>query len=213
MAEIIDEKDIRIERLVLSPYETNCYIAVCKKTQNSLVADAPADASSIIAALQGTIPKYILLTHDHFDHTGTLTSLRTRLKAPLAAHTADAASLKTPPEIIADDGGTLSLGKLKIEIMHTPGHTPGSMCFKIGKYLISGDTIFPGGPGHTESPEEFKQIIESITTKILTLPDDTVILPGHGDSTTVKKSREEYTVFASRKHAGDLFGDVLWLSS
>ncbi len=213
MAIIINEKDIRIEKLVLGPYETNCYIIVCNKTQNSLVADAPADASSIIAALQGTIPKYILLTHDHFDHTGVLTSLRTRLKAPLAANTADATSLKTPPEIVANDGATLLLGKLRIEVMHTPGHTPGSMCFKTGKYLIGGDTIFPGGPGHTESPEEFRQIIESITNKILTLPDDTVILPGHGDSTTVKKSREEYAVFTSRNHAGDLCGDVLWLSS
>ncbi len=213
MAIIINEKDIRIEKLVLGPYETNCYIVVCNKTQNSLVADAPADASGIIAALQGTIPKYILLTHDHFDHTGVLTSLRTRLKAPLAANTADATSLKTPPEIVANDGATLLLGKLRIEVMHTPGHTPGSMCFKTGKYLIGGDTIFPGGPGHTESPEEFRQIIESITNKILTLPDDTVILPGHGDSTTVKKSREEYAVFTSRNHAGDLCGDVLWLSS
>jgi hydroxyacylglutathione hydrolase len=213
MAIIIDEKDIRIERLVLSPYETNCYIVECKKTQNSLVADAPADASSIIAALQGTIPRYILLTHDHYDHTGTLTSLRTRLKVPLAAHTADAASLKTPPEIIANDGDLINLGKLKVEVMHTPGHTPGSLCYKIGKYLIGGDTVFPGGPGHTESPEEFRQITESIANKILTLPDDTVILPGHGNSTTVKKSREEYAVFKSRKHAGDLCGDVLWLSS
>jgi glyoxylase-like metal-dependent hydrolase (beta-lactamase superfamily II) len=213
MAVIVDEKDILIERLVLSPYETNCYIVVCKKTQQSLVVDAPADASKIIDTLQGTNPKYILLTHDHYDHTGTLASLRSRLKVPLAAHTADSATLKTPPEISLKDGDTLTLGNLKMTALHTPGHTPGSLCFKIGKYLIAGDTIFPGGPGKTWSPDDFKQIVAAITAKILTLPDDTLIYPGHGDATTVKQSKEEYAVFASHKHLDDLCGDVLWLSS
>ncbi len=82
MVRIVNEKDILLERLVLGPYETNCYIVVCNKTQHSLVVDAPADASKIIDTLQGTIPRYILLTHDHYDHTGTLASLRTRLKVP-----------------------------------------------------------------------------------------------------------------------------------
>ena len=212
MAVIIDEKDIRIEKLVLSPYETNCYIAVCNKTRQSLVVDAPADATKIIETLEGTEPRYILLTHDHYDHTGTLTSLRARLKAPLAAHAADSASLKTPPEILLDDGDKLNLGNLEVTALHTPGHTPGSLCFKIGKYLFAGDTIFPGGPGNTPTPEDFRQIVSAITGKILILPEDTVIYPGHGDSTTVKKSREEYAFFASRKHPADLRGDVLWLS-
>jgi hydroxyacylglutathione hydrolase len=213
MSTIIDEKAIRIERLVLSPYETNCYIVVCKKTGASLVVDAPADASSIIAALQDTNPKYILLTHDHYDHTGTLTSLRARLKVPLAAHTADSASLKTPPEIYLKDGDILKPGSLKVITLHTPGHTPGSLCFKIGKYLIAGDTIFPGGPGHTETPENFRQIIKAITGKILTMPDDTAIYPGHGDGTTVKKVKKEYAAFAAGQHADNLYGDVLWLST
>jgi hydroxyacylglutathione hydrolase len=213
MAVIIDEKDIRIERLILSPYETNCYTVVCKKTLESMVVDAPADASSIIETLQGTKPKYILLTHDHYDHTGTLASLRSRLKVPLAAHASDSASLKTPPEIILKDGDTLNLGNLTVTALHTPGHTPGSLCFRIGKYLIAGDTIFPGGPGNTPSPDDFKEILAAITKKILTLPDDTIIYPGHGETTTVKKSREEYAVFASRKHSADICGDVLWLTA
>jgi hydroxyacylglutathione hydrolase len=211
MAVIIDEKDIRIERLILSPYETNCYILVCKKTLDSLVVDAPADASSIIETLQGTKPEYILLTHDHYDHTGTLTSLRSRLQVPLAAHAADSTTLKTPPEIFVKDGDSLNLGNLEVVARHTPGHTQGSLCFRIGKYLIAGDTIFPGGPGKTSSPDEFRQIVVSITEKILTLPDDTIVYPGHGDATTVKQSKEEYAAFASRKHPDDLCGDVLWL--
>jgi hydroxyacylglutathione hydrolase len=111
-----------------------------------------------------------------------------------------------------EDGDNLKLGKLKIDVLYTPGHTPGSLCFKIRKYLFAGDTIFPGGPGHTETPSEFAQILESITGKIFKLPGTTVILPGHGASTIVKKSREEYAVFASRPHPEDLCGDVLWLS-
>ncbi len=210
MISIVDQENILIKRLVLSPYETNCYIVVCKKTRQSLVVDAPADAAKIIAALDGTEPRYILLTHGHYDHTGALASLRARLKAPLAAHPADAATPGTPPDVALKDGATLTLGSLKINVFHTPGHTPGSLCFKIGPYLIAGDTIFPGGPGHTESPANFKQITASITGKIFTLPDDTVIYPGHGEPTTVQKAKAEYAVFASRKHAGDLCGDVTW---
>jgi hydroxyacylglutathione hydrolase len=213
MTVIADDRDIHVERLVLSAYETNCYIAVCKKTRQSLVVDAPADATQIIAALAETEPHYILLTHDHYDHTGTLTSLRSRLKVPLAAHPADAASLKTPPEILLADGDALTLGKLKVTVRHTPGHTPGSLCFKIGKYLFAGDTLFPGGPGKTWSPGDFRRILASITEKIFSLPGETVILPGHGEGTTVQKSREEYAAFASREHSGDLYGDVTWEGS
>jgi glyoxylase-like metal-dependent hydrolase (beta-lactamase superfamily II) len=153
------------------------------------------------------------LTHDHFDHTGALDEIRSRLNVPLAAHVEDASSLKNSPEILLKDADILSLGDLKIEVIHTPGHTPGSLCFKIGRYLIAGDTVFPGGPGKTWSPEYFKQIIESITEKIFTLPDDTCIFPGHGDDTTVKRSKDEYADFLSRSHPAGLYGDVLWASS
>jgi len=212
MAIIVNDSVVRVEKLTLGPYETNTYIVVCNKTGESLVVDAPAGASEIVAALQGTQVKYILLTHDHFDHTGVMTSLRSRLRVPLATHEASSWQLKTPPEIILKDGDILKLGKLKIEVLHTPGHTSGSLCFKVGKYLFAGDTIFPGGPGHTDSPEDFKQILDSITGRILKLPGETLIWPGHGDGTTIGKAKAEYTVFASHPHPPDLFGDVLWAS-
>jgi hydroxyacylglutathione hydrolase len=213
MVVVANDDNVRIEKLTLGPYETNTYIVVCPKTGESLVVDAPARASEIIENLQGTQPKYILLTHDHYDHTGVLVSLRSRLKVPLAAHAADSLTLKTPPEILLEDGDTISLGNIKVKAVHVPGHTPGSLCFRIGKYLLAGDTIFPGGPGRTESPDQFQQIVASIIEKVFALPDDTAILPGHGDGTTVKKSREEYAVFASRPHPPDLYGDVLWLTA
>jgi hydroxyacylglutathione hydrolase len=213
MTVIVDDNDLRIGKLVLGPYETNCYVLTCKNTQQSLVVDAPAEASAIIKALNGTQPRYILLTHGHFDHTGALAQLRSQLKVPLAAHPAASSMSPEPTELYLNDGDRITLGDLEVTVLHTPGHTPGSVCFKTGKHFFAGDTIFPGGPGHTDSPDNFTQIVASITRKILTLPDDTIIYPGHGESGTVGKSREEYAVFASRRHPKNLCGDVLWISS
>ncbi len=209
---IANDKDIRIEKLTLGIYETNTYIVVCQKTKESLVVDAPARASEIITALEGTQPKYILLTHDHYDHTGVIVSLRARLKAPLACHELDSFQLKTPPEIILKDGDSFKLGNLNFHVLHTPGHTRGGLCFSVGNYCFVGDTIFPGGPGHTETPDDFQQILASITQKIFHLPDDTLLLPGHGDGTTVKKAKEEYRIFSAKPRDG-FFGDVTWAGS
>jgi glyoxylase-like metal-dependent hydrolase (beta-lactamase superfamily II) len=182
------------------------------KTGQSAVVDAPAEASFIIESLKGTKPQFLLLTHDHYDHTGVLVSLRTRLKVPLGTHELSSFQLKTPPEILLKDGDIIKLGELMIKVIFTPGHTPGSLCFLVGKYLLAGDTLFPGGPGHTETPEDFESISASITQKIYSLPGETLILPGHGDSITVEKSKEEYAAFASKTH-DPLCGDVAWLTS
>jgi hydroxyacylglutathione hydrolase len=210
---VVQNDVMRIEKLTLGPYETNAYILVCEKTKESLIVDAPARASEIINHLDGTVPKYILLTHDHYDHTGVIVSLRARLKVPLATHRESSYQLQKPPEILLQDGDTLDLGKLKIDVIFTPGHTPGSLCFKVGKYLFVGDTIFPGGPGHTDTPDEFRQIITSITEKIFRLPDDTLTLPGHGEGIIIGDAKKEYAVFTSRTHDEMLYGDVTWQSS
>lgn len=211
---IVTEDDaIRIVRLELGPFGTNSYIVTCRKTQDSALIDAPAEASIIVDTLRNTTPRYILLTHSHFDHIGALAQLRAELKIPLAAHASDAANLESPPETLLSDGDTLSLGDLTFAILHTPGHTPGSLCFRVGRYLISGDTIFPGGPGSTGSPAAFEQIVKSTAEKILVLPDDTVVYPGHGDATVLKKEKDEFAIFNSRRHDPRLCGDVLWLST
>jgi len=213
MVVVAKDDAIQIERLELGPFGTNAYIVICQKTRDSVLIDAPAEASTIIDRLKSTNPKYILLTHNHMDHIGALAELQARLKVPLAAHALDAGNLPSPPEMLLSDSDTVSFGNLRFEVLHTPGHTPGSLCFKVGCYLISGDTIFPGGPGKTRSPADFKQIIKSITEKIFVLPDDTQIHPGHGDSTVLKKEKDEFAVFSSRVHNPNLCGDVLWLSS
>lgn len=213
MSVVVKDNSIQIERLELGPWGTNAYIIICLETRGSVLIDAPAEASTIIKRLKGTNPKYILLTHSHFDHIGALAELRSKLTVPLAAHAADSSRLPSPPEVLLDDGNTLSVGKIKLQVLHTPGHTPGSVCFRMSKYLISGDTIFPGGPGKTSSPANLSQIIKSITEKIFKLSDDTQIYPGHGEATTLKREKDEFAVFSSRPHAPNLCGDVLWLSS
>jgi len=213
MTIVAEDNAIRVEKLELGPFGTNAYIVTCRKTQESALIDAPAEAKVIIDKLKNTTPKYILLTHNHMDHIGALDQLRTELKIPLAAHNSDTRNLTSPPEILLKDGDTVWLGELKFTVLHTPGHTPGSLCFRVGRYLISGDSIFPGGPGKTSSPDDFRQIIKSITEKIFVLPDDTPIYPGHGDSTVLKKEKDEFAIFASRPQAPNLCGDVLWLGT
>ena len=213
MVVVVKDDDIQIERLELGPWGTNTYIVICQKTHDSLLIDAPGDAQVIIDRLKSTNPKYILMTHNHMDHIGALSELHSKLKITLAAHALDAGNLPSSPERLLNDGDTLSLGNLKFEVLYTPGHTGGSLCFKFGHYLISGDTIFSEGPGKTRSPADFKQIVKSITEKIFVLPDDTQIYPGHGDSTVLKKEKDNFAVFSSRPHNPDLCGDVLWLSS
>ena len=213
MTIIAEDEAIRIEKLVLSAYRTNTYIVVCQKTRESVLIDAPAEAETILKALQNTNPKYILLTHNHMDHTGASAELHSRLKVPLAAHVLDSVNLPVKPEMLLNDGDTLSVGELRLKVFHTPGHTPGSLCFSVGCYLISGDTLFTGGPGRTRRPADLKQITDSITSRILVLPDDTLIYPGHGESTLLKKEREEIRVFSSRPHNPDLCGDIVWLTS
>lgn len=213
MVVFIDDGIVRIQEEQLGPWGTNTYTVVCKETLESLVVDAPGEPDAVMRMVKGTLPRYILLTHNHPDHTGALAELHSRLAVPLAAHAADAPGLDIQPDILLGDGDTLELGKLEIKVLHTPGHTPGGLCFYIGGYLLAGDTIFPGGPGNTRTPDDFREIIASITGRIFGLPGTTRILPGHGENTTVERAREEYGVFASRPHGDDICGDVLWASA
>ena len=212
MENVVQNDAVRINRLELGPFGTNAYIIVCQATSDSAVVDVPGEADEIVRQLANTNPKYILITHNHFDHTVALDELKAKLKVPVAVHPQDAARLPSTPDIELNDGDTIEIGKLKIKVLHVPGHTPGGLCFLTGRYLISGDTIFPGGPGKTGTPAAFKQIVKSIETKLFVLPDDTEVYPGHGDATVLGKEKKEFAVFASKPHNPNLCGDVLWLS-
>ncbi|MBI2869956.1 MAG: MBL fold metallo-hydrolase [Chloroflexi bacterium] len=210
--EIARDAAIRITKFVLGQWDTNAYLLTDLQTGESALFDAPGDPAGLTEALRGTHLRYILLTHSHRDHTGALPGLKP-LGAPLAGHAADAPGLAVPPDILLDDGDTIRLGAVAIEVLHTPGHTPGSLCFRAGSHLLCGDTVFPGGPGKTATPDDFSRIRQTIERKLLVLPDDTALYPGHGGGATIAQVRREYAVFTSRPHAPELCGDVLWLSS
>ncbi|MEW5784476.1 MAG: MBL fold metallo-hydrolase [Bacillota bacterium] len=204
---------LRIYRLALGPFGTNAYILICAETGASVVVDAPGEAAALMEQLKNTRPQMILLTHGHIDHIGALAALKSGLTVPVAAHPADSAALPVKPDNLLADGDRLPCGKLVIRVLHTPGHTAGSLCFQVGRCLLAGDTIFPGGPGRTGSPDDFAHVVQSITGKLFALADHTLILPGHGAATTVGKEKELYTAFAARPRDPALCGAVTWLGS
>ena len=115
--------------------------------------------------------------------------------------------------MLLTDGEAITFGNIRLAVMHTPGHTPGSLCFFTEGYLISGDTLFPDGPGKTGSPSDFRQIVESLKNKIFVLPDDTQVFAGHGDHTVLGKEKQAFMAFSARPHDPNLCGDVLWSKS
>ena len=142
-----------------------------------------------------------------------LEELRRVTRAPVGIHEADKDGLLNPPDFILEDGEVLRIGGAMITVLHTPGHTPGSICLLVERNLISGDTLFAGGPGRTWSPQGFRRILLSIEQKLLVLDDDVVVYPGHSEGTTIGQTRREHSVFSSRTHPRDLHGQVQWLTA
>jgi hydroxyacylglutathione hydrolase len=213
MVTVAEDDRILIEKLELGPFGTNAYILTCRQTSASVLVDAPGEAGKIMSQLKGTDPKYVLMTHNHMDHTGALVEVKSVLNVPIAAHRDDAGNLPLQPDLLLNDGGVVAWGDIQLTVLHTPGHTPGSVCFLTANYLIAGDTLFPDGPGKTGSPADFRQILESLTNKIFVLPEDTRIYSGHGASTVLKKEKRAFAAFSARDHDPNLCGDVLWSSS
>ena len=204
---------VRIHKVVASPFDNNAYVIVCRATGDSVVVDAPREVDKVIAETQGTNVKSVLITHSHFDHIEGYAEMRGKLQTSYAIHRDDAARLSSPPDYYLEEGDIVPVGELALRVLFTPGHTPGGVCLLMPGHLFSGDTLFPGGPGKTAGPAQFRQVVESITGKLLPLPGDTAVYPGHGGDTTVGAAGEEYAAFASRPHPDDLHGDVLWLTS
>ncbi len=205
--------DVKITKINMGPYNNNGYIVVCPETNEGVIIDTPAEPEKLLDQIGDVQIKAILITHNHQDHLLGFQEITSAADAPVGIGAKDSDALPRPPEMTLMDGQIVRFGNRAMQVLDTPGHTDGAACYLIGKHLFSGDTLFPGGPGKTRSPEAFKQVVDSITRKLLVLPDDTAVYPGHGDDTTIAQARQEYQTFASRHHPDDISGDVTWLGS
>lgn len=178
--------DFELKSLQVGTFENVVYIVRDPDTREGYVIDAGWEPEKIAAAVEDTKVKAILITHGHWDHHDQLDALKQQIGAPAAIGELDQGMLKSPPEQVLVDRQELPFGKSVITAIHTPGHTPGSTCFTVGNLLFSGDTLFPGGVGNTKSETgHFYTIIRSVEYRLLSLPDETVVYPGHGKSSTI----------------------------
>jgi len=200
---------MEIATLIVSPFETNCYVIWEDKSLEAAIIDPGDEADRIVQEIERlkVIPKAVVLTHGHGDHIGAVTQLMERYGIPLFAGKGEEELLASPtknfsasfglpitcpaPEKLLIEGDTIAIGRLMLTAIPTPGHSPGGMSYLSGKHLFCGDTLFYGSVGRTDFPGcSHKQLIDSIIEKLLVLPDDTVCYPGHGPSTTIGEERK-----------------------
>lgn len=170
-----------------------------------IVIDAAHDAHAIASAVGGRPVKAIVCTHAHNDHVNVALELAAELDAPVLLHPADRvlwdAVHDRAPDGDLTDGEVLTVAGATLTVVHTPGHSPGGVCLVGDGVIFSGDTLFHGGPGATgRSYSDFPTILDSIRTKLLTLPGDTVVHTGHGDDTTIGAEATSYQEWVARGH-------------
>jgi hydroxyacylglutathione hydrolase len=203
-----------LKKFPLGPLQCNCSILACERTKEAVVVDPGAEAERILAVLesQGWKPKYILHTHAHFDHLGATEALHQKLGGEVCLHREDLflydnVAMQTalfrmpgftvpPVKHWLEDQEALSFGDYKLEVLHTPGHTPGSLSFHLptaeGAHVFTGDTLFQGSIGRTDLwGGDFDQLMGSIHGKLMDLADGTLVHPGHGGETTIGEERRE----------------------
>jgi len=200
-----------LKELVVGMFASNCFIVGSESDKKGIIIDPGADASAIVNAVReaGLSIELIVATHNHVDHVGALRQVKEATGAPYAVHEADAESLmpdvfgrmlgvmmsrslKAPPkpDRLLQDGDVIEVGDLKFSVLHTPGHTPGGISLRGDGLVFSGDTLFNFGIGRTDlSGGDYATLMNSIVTKLMGLPDETVVYPGHGPKTTIGAER------------------------
>lgn len=193
-----------LERLEVTSFLMNCYIVGCEKTHDCAIVDPGGSFQFIderITAL-GLNPKMILLTHGHADHIGAVGDLKNKYNIPVYIHELDSELIKKPElnfsyelfrktisldyDMLLTDGQIIELGELKINVIHTPGHTRGGVCFKIDNIILTGDTLFERSIGRTDFPGgSMEDIINSIVNKLFVYDDEVKAYPGHGSATSI----------------------------
>ena len=210
----------RVKLNIGDAHITNCYIIKDEKSEEIMIVDPggePHKVIEMVRILGGTV-KYILLTHCHADHIGGVAEVKEELGGKVLIHRADVEGLYNSdislPYVLGinkieleadsrlDDEDRIHIGEIEFKVIHTPGHTQGGICLYCEQenLLISGDTLFRGTWGRTDLPTgSFKDIMQSITNKLLILPEDTIIYPGHGKSTMIKDEEPIYFNLQPRK--------------
>lgn len=190
--------DLIVRKLEVGQMENNTYVLECPETHESLIVDGCFDPKTILEGARDTNVVGIVQTHGHFDHVQALQEIKDALGVPVHAHPGD--SYPVPVDKELSDGDAVAFGNREAKVLHTPGHSPGAICLLVGGHLVSGDTLFPGGPGNTFGDENaFDQIIESIRSKLLTLPDETRVYPGHGADTTIGAEKPHLQEWIDRR--------------
>ena len=176
--------DLIVRKIQVGDMENNVYVLEDPETHDALLVDGCFEADRIMAGCDGANVVGIVQTHAHVDHIQALPGLVERLGVPVYAHPGE--DYPVAINAVLSDGDQIHFGNRAAQVLFTPGHTPGGICLLAGEHLISGDTLFGGGPGNTwGSREAFAQIIDAIETKLFTLPDETRVYPGHGNDTTI----------------------------
>ncbi len=193
-----DEKKL-LFKLVVGQFDNNAYLLVCRRTKTAAIIDAADEADRLLEAASDFDIRYIFTTHGHNDHVQAVEEIRKRTGAKVGIHAADADAIPQGADFYIEDRQVFDIGDIRLEARHTPGHTPGSTCFVADELLFSGDTLFPGGPGNTWGDKKrFEQIIESIEKSLFVLPDETIVLPGHGLDTTIGTERPQLPAWVER---------------
>jgi glyoxylase-like metal-dependent hydrolase (beta-lactamase superfamily II) len=192
---------LEIHRLVVGPYENNVFVLRCRDTGESVLIDAANEHEKLLELCQRLNVRRVLETHGHWDHIGAVSQMR-EAGYEVAVTSADAPMLKDVGyDVFLDDAEVIEVGRIRLHAIHNPGHTPGSISFLVegSPVLFSGDTLFPGGPGNTTfEGGDFATIIDSLDNKLFTLPVHTVVMPGHGNDTTIGTERPHLAEWVAR---------------
>jgi glyoxylase-like metal-dependent hydrolase (beta-lactamase superfamily II) len=184
-----EDSQAEIHRLVVGPMDNNVYVLRCKQTGEAVLLDAANEHEKLLDLCRRLNVGRVLETHGHWDHIQAVPAVR---DAGIdVGVTAEDAAMLPSYDFVLEDETDIQVGRLRLKTLHTPGHTPGSMCFLVegSPVLFSGDTLFPGGPGNTSfKGGDFPTIISSIEDRLFSaLPAETLVMPGHGADTTIGK--------------------------
>lgn len=198
-------------KLEVGPWPMNSYIVVCPETKTSVIIDPGANADALLKQIDGTNVSAILLTHGHPDHVGALDEVKQQTQAPVYLHPADASHFGIVFDIALKDGDQIQIGNSSLQVIYTPGHTPGQCSFDLGDgRIIVGDTVFVGGPGRTWSSADFALTIDTMKNTVFQWPDETIFYPGHGPAGKIGTERPAFEQFTARGWADTCYGDVSW---